>query len=780
MPIQRKLEEAVPILLRHIADVEPILVRLNDIVEPILGPVDKVIERLETGDSAPRDSNHERHLGLLKKIKELFDNQKKDSLQEPKRTGDKLLKSLTDLEKEIDDFYFSTDAGKSMSIKDEGLPHKLLRLVVVVDKVDFNEEFEKDLGQLGEIKNHLALLKQIEDFFDQKNTDLFHDLKRKEDELLKNFTALEEHIDDSKYSIGQSIANKFKSLQDVVSEFKDLKFEKSKEGHKNSESEAPAREISEKWRELKVEQKILESPAISCLRSNYEDIADHKMLIAAKDIEHHKILTHPKDTAESKEYKGYKEHTIRACNIKLCLLCFSVFPANSVIEKRPLIYWWLGEGLIGDTEEGERIFSELIRKGFLTAQYKRPKEGQHKNPTVDSVTMHPWNLRMLISAAKGAEFFDFEDDTGLPADHGTRSRRRCLVKRPNRYEQNPGNGDAQQQNNTRSTTTMVTLFNVNEQYLNIDHKWFSEQNKLVVLQLGRWQDSAEYHIEVENEEFLKALGTKRHLKYLSLRGISRITAIPSPIRKLVNLEILDLRACHNLEKLPSDISYLKKLKHLDISECYMLEGMPKGLEKLTSLQVLKGFVVTTSKQSPCKLENLASKLNQLRKLSIYIRNEDHKEDLAQLKDLNELNKFKSVRILSITWGGAQDSKTEKKTSTEKTSTSPMPVSLPPELKKLDLWCIPEESPSWLKPDKLQSLRKLYIRGGKLKEFQASSSTDRWKVQILRLKYLRVSKEKEPQLRQRFPYLVYLEIEEAKDKDERGASSSSSSRSRTTD
>ena len=79
----------------------------------------------------------------------------------------------------------------------------------------------------------------------------------------------------------------------------------------------------------------------------------------------------------------------------------------------------------------------------------------------------------------------------------------------------------------------------------------AKMKHLEVLQLGRWlQGSPKHHIEVESEEFLKELRDQKELKYLSLRGISRISELPLSIFQLESLETLDLKACHNLETLP--------------------------------------------------------------------------------------------------------------------------------------------------------------------------------------------------------------------------------------
>lgn len=125
-----------------------------------------------------------------------------------------------------------------------------------------------------------------------------------------------------------------------------------------------------------------------------------------------------------------------------------------------------------------------------------------------------------------------------------------------------------------------------------------------MLQLGHWQDSPSHHIEIGSQKFLKDLRNLKTLFYLSLRGISRISELPPSIAQLESLEILDLKACHNLETLPNYISSMKHLTHLIVSQCYFLEGMPKGIEKLTNLQVLKGFVISTSRKTPCRISDL--------------------------------------------------------------------------------------------------------------------------------------------------------------------------------
>ncbi|KAL7215519.1 hypothetical protein ACSBR1_027645 [Camellia fascicularis] len=318
---------------------------------------------------------------------------------------------------------------------------------------------------------------------------------------------------------------------------------------------------------------------------------------------------------------------------------------------------------------------------------------------------------------------------------------------------------------------LFTIFNVNKDYLILKTDQFSKFKKLVILQLGRWQTSAEQPIEVENGDFLIDLGAKKHLRYLSLQGISRITTLPS-IAKCVNLEILDLRACHNLESLPSDIGSLRKLTHLDVSQCFLLEGMPKGIEKLSSLQVLKGFVIGHTKKNLSKLGDLVQ-LKKLGKLSIQVGSN------AVIKDeeLKEFKKTRTLRVLTISWGkvalasknGGQGTKTDSNiggaSSLEgkedlklnETATWTMKsFSFPPKLEKLDLRCLPKyTSPEWLKPSNLEGLKKLYISGGKLDALRPEENK-KWTVKILRLKYLKNLKIEAEFLQQNFPNLVYFE------------------------
>lgn len=81
----------------------------------------------------------------------------------------------------------------------------------------------------------------------------------------------------------------------------------------NPYKEALERKVLKEWKEQEVERIILESSAMLNLQASY--------------------------------------HNLERLDLKLCFLFLSVFPEEAVIKKRPLIYWWMGEGLITANEK---------------------------------------------------------------------------------------------------------------------------------------------------------------------------------------------------------------------------------------------------------------------------------------------------------------------------------------------------------------------------------------------------------------------------------------------
>ncbi|KAL8483320.1 hypothetical protein ACS0TY_026128 [Phlomoides rotata] len=510
---------------------------------------------------------------------------------------------------------------------------------------------------------------------------VFPDMKRWEKTITDQFCALEQELDNDIFKhpemeseveeklvvMTNGIRDLMESIPKVdndvdvgISRLRAISFKSRDDDHQKAFCPAP------EWVDLGVENRILESEAMLSFFGSFHCLSGSPQA-------------------------------------KMCSLCLSVFPLNSIIQKKPLIYWWIGEGLVMKSpsktaeEVGEQVFRELVDEGFISPS------SENKSMSVSSFVIDPWIHRMLILIATENKLFDFSSEWTLR--NGKRRAFLCQGNDASHTMRISGEKEAED---------LMMVFNVKEKYLGMKPEWLSKLKKVEVLQMGRWQNSVTHHIEVEDQSLFNTLGSQKHLKYLSLRGISRIETLPASISKLISLQILDLRACHNLEKLPPTISRLKNLTHLDVSHCYLLESMPKGLEQLLALQVIKGFVIGKADKNSCRISDLAGLL-KLRKLSIRV------EDTQQDDQLGSLDPFPALRILTISWGNVSSAKPTKLDLSHV------------RLTKLDLRCVPFESaPDWLSLSKLPSdLTKLYIEGGRLK----SLDTQFWKVKYLRFKYL---------------------------------------------
>ncbi|KAK7333521.1 hypothetical protein VNO80_30296 [Phaseolus coccineus] len=357
---------------------------------------------------------------------------------------------------------------------------------------------------------------------------------------------------------------------------------------------------------------------------------------------------------------------------KVCCLSLSIFPENVVIMKRHIIYWWIGEGFIREStektaeEEGEYVFDKLLNSNMIVAH------GMVKCPVLKKFKINPWIRHMLVSSVLGEnkQPFEFYSEI-ITSFHYNNFDHTCLVLDQQKVQIDD--------KFYRKFGHWRSVFNLGAKYLTIEPQWMSEMKRLVVLQLGRWKQSPLHHIEVASTKFMTYLKALKHLKYLSLRGISRISELPPSIAQLVSLQILDLKACHILQILPIEITSLKMLTHLDVSRCYLLERMPKGIEKLTELQVLKGFVVGRSNNTP-RISTLIN-FKKLRRLSIHIGSEVVIKD----KDFESLKEL-LVKCLKISWGVSSNTKYQD-----------IDIFLPQSLEKLNLEGFPyDKTPNWLK------------------------------------------------------------------------------------
>ncbi|CAN6847509.1 unnamed protein product [Brassica oleracea] len=408
-----------------------------------------------------------------------------------------------------------------------------------------------------------------------------------------------------------------------------------------------------------------------------------------------------------------------------------------------------------------------ILKEFMEKKLIEPVENKRKvKPNCYKMTPFVHSSVVLISEEIG--LFSMHQKGKKPRMKHSDLKKVCLV------EESSSQPEAKAKK--MPAGDIETVFNVSERFPDFAFKWFSEvqpsgkkknfsplsktaYKMLKVFYLGRWERTANRHIEVENPELMKYFKHMTKLKLLSFQGISRIERLDYAVCKLHDLIILDLRACYNLEKLPEKIDSLKALTYLDITDCYMIGRTPKRLSWLDSLEVLKGFVVSdaTDVETFCLLSELKH-LKKLRKLSITI-NKGGEFTVSQL--FVDIQDFSSLEKLKVAWGGiSEHNKAEPSAGAVKEFIRSMtrlpsssvpepkvhkapkkvaaPSHLPEKLMKLDLQCFPDaELPSLLEPGKLRTLEKLYIKGGtKLTGFGKSVPEEptECSVKVLRLKF----------------------------------------------
>ncbi|KAI7993842.1 Disease resistance RPP13-like protein 4 [Camellia lanceoleosa] len=409
---------------------------------------------------------------------------------------------------------------------------------------------------------------------------------------------------------------------------------------------------------------------------------------------------------------------------------FMIFPEMATMKKRFLIDWWMGERVLFqepadiDKHLANKILDEFTAKGFIEPIYK------NCGLVVDSYRMPPY-IRSALTFELEGHAFDYFPDIRFTCSE------RCIV-------------------------------NIDAAIIDGRHEIiFKSGTDVTVVCLGRWQNSVTHHIEVPDIKILNALKNMKQLSFLSLRGISMITELPQFISQLTHLKILDLKACHNLVVVPDWIGLLENLRQLDISECYLLDHMPKGLGTLYNLQVLKGFIIGDSRdKKSCTFDDL-TKLPWLRKLSISTSMKEFPTDLQ----LHHLQRLKFLRQLKISWSGCilqgktNDSPkraqlfskrtTLTRSSTEQHDPELSPSLELPSLEKLELHCFPEtDTPSWLWSGNLKNLKKLYIKGGLLRNLNKIVATG---VEMLQLKYLSdFQMHGIEDLRRLFPKLIYFE------------------------
>ncbi|CAN6382104.1 unnamed protein product [Urochloa humidicola] len=274
-------------------------------------------------------------------------------------------------------------------------------------------------------------------------------------------------------------------------------------------------------------------------------------------------------------------------HLKTCLLYCATYPdflsANVLtevqrIEKHSLIRKWIAEGFVYKMEAAETYFDELVSRKLLLPH----PSGQMFYQT------HPLMLPFLACKSKEANFF-----TCWPDDRGSAKRIRRLVFHHCYSEYDSGIhrlkkevSGIQVTSHTRSLVisphgSAVPVLDDNEYFVYQQNRngiriSFNKLEHLRVLDL-------EQVIEIGNDSLVD-ICKLLCLRYLGLKGCSKITVLPRQIGRLQNLQTLDITST-GVTDLPTEVWELKHLETLNVGNT-MIREIPRGIGKLQHLKTL--------------------------------------------------------------------------------------------------------------------------------------------------------------------------------------------------
>ncbi|VAI63618.1 unnamed protein product [Triticum turgidum subsp. durum] len=357
-------------------------------------------------------------------------------------------------------------------------------------------------------------------------------------------------------------------------------------------------------------------------------------------------------------------------HLKTCLLYLSIFPEDSIIEKKILISRWIAEGFIHKEgrytayEVGVRCFNELVNRSLIQLVKTNSFKGK-------SCRVHDTILDFIVSKSIEENFVTFIGVPNLTTMAQSKARRLSIQVEAEGMPMN-------------LILSHVRSLNVFGNTVNIPS--IMEFRHLRVLDFGG-------NRLLENRH-LAYVGMLFQLRYLNFY-VTAVSELPEQIGHLQCLEMLDIRRTE-VSELPASIANLGKLAHLLLSSNTGTNvKFPDGIAKMQALEVLHS--VNTCNQSYNFLQGLGQ-LKNLRKLGINYRGVAHedKEVIA-----SSLGKLCTQNLCSLTmWNDDDDFLLNT------WCTSP-----PLNLQKLAIWgCIFPTVPHWV--GSLVNLQKLHLEVGR--------------------------------------------------------------------
>jgi hypothetical protein len=308
------------------------------------------------------------------------------------------------------------------------------------------------------------------------------------------------------------------------------------------------------------------------------------------------------------------------CHLKTCLLYLSIFPEDFEIDKEWLIWRWIAEGFIQRErkestlfEVGETYFCELVNRSLIMPA-KLNGEGE-----VISCRIHDMVLDLIYSLSSEENFVTVLDSIRWyrPNMH-SKVRRLSLQNSTVKFAEHQFD---------MSKVRSFAIFPPATAY------WLGRLSSfqyLRIMELGRNKNgvSNSHGFRVEHIRNLF------HLRQLVINDPG-VKELPHDIGKLRFLQSLDISRS-GIKELPASFVQLQHLIRLCLGRGTVL---PKGVGNLTSLEVLKGRIVSLSSIDAVKE---LSNLTELRvvHLSCY----EMEKSIALMESLGSLRKLQSVQV----------------------------------------------------------------------------------------------------------------------------------------
>ncbi|KAJ8624026.1 hypothetical protein MRB53_032556 [Persea americana] len=264
-----------------------------------------------------------------------------------------------------------------------------------------------------------------------------------------------------------------------------------------------------------------------------------------------------------------------------------MLPKDIRIEVADIVYWWIGEGFVSETngrttfETGKEYVLELCNRCLLIGEHDMFERN------IVFVKIHDLVRDMAIKIAREVNFTSL-DEREMP-ELSAESRRLRIFD----------NGAIENVESTRADNSKIesklrTLWG-----LDIEKEVFLNKNlelrKLKRLRLLIAWFRSKNQEQIIMKDWLYRITSLLSLVYLGLHDCI-VEQLPDSIGNLRNLQFLTLSNFENLKMLPSTMTKLDKLIVFRIFECASLTCMPEEIGRLSKLERLERLPYTNSSQ----------------------------------------------------------------------------------------------------------------------------------------------------------------------------------------